>query len=456
MKYVQRRANRYEFRFPLPDDLAGQAVPEPWPESLAPLLNPKTRRLKTEIIRSLQTSDGKAAERRALSHIAEGHWLVDQARQVLRNGPPEGISADQISALIREHEVELLERDEKLRTDGIGLDLNGGSTQPDGLGMTDDDLAFYRFVISFLDQGVRAQAAKMRPSEIVALAVNRAVEKRGIVLHPDDPAWKQLELGFIRAERQAFDWIKARLDGETVPTPTRTAEGSAVTISVALRRWAEGGGRGARRPRSESLNGAERAVQRFIDLYGDLPITVINKAHGRGFRDALTMIPKRMPNRLARLATSELLKQDLGSYPPRSAQTINKVLALMGGVFARAERDGFFESVPGWANPFHVGFEISRSERQPYEPFSLSELQKLCASPVFTQGVRPHGGKGEAAYWFPLISLFSGARRTEIAQLKVGDVREGESGIWFFDFSDRGEDQRPKMRVLPGPSRSGS
>ena len=63
---------------------------------------------------------------------------------------------------------------------------------------------------------------------------------------------------------------------------------------------------------------------------------------------------------------------------------------------------------------------------------------------MFTQGVRPHGGKGEAAYWFPLISLFSGARRTEIAQLKVGDVREGESGIWFFDFSDRGEDQRLK------------
>jgi integrase len=126
----------------------------------------------------------------------------------------------------------------------------------------------------------------------------------------------------------------------------------------------------------------------------------------------------------------------------------------MGGVFARAERDGFLESVPGWANPFHVGFEISRSERQPYEPFSLSELQKLCASPVFTQGVRPHGGKGEAAYWFPLISLFSGARRTEIAQLKVGDVREGESGIWFFDFSDRGEDQRLKNESSARSSRS--
>ena len=67
---------------------------------------------------------------------------------------------------------------------------------------------------------------------------------------------------------------------------------------------------------------------------------------------------------------------------------------------------------------------------------------------MFTQGSRPHGGKGEAAYWFPLISLFSGARRTEIAQLKVGDVRQGEGGIWFFDFSDRGEDQRLKNEFV--------
>jgi len=94
--------------------------------------------------------------------------------------------------------------------------------------------------------------------------------------------------------------------------------------------------------------------------------------------------------------------------------------------------------------PLPCGFEIARSEKQPFEPFTITELQKLFASPVFTDGFRPHGGKGGAAYWFPLISLFSGARRTEIAQLKVGDVRQGEGGIWYFDFSDRGEDQRLK------------
>ena len=121
---------------------------------------------------------------------------------------------------------------------------------------------------------------------------------------------------------------------------------------------------------------------------------------------------------------------------------------LLGGLFAQADRDGFFEGVPGWSNPFHVGFEISRTERQPYEPFSNQELQRLFASPVFTQGLRPEGGKGEAAYWLPLISLFSGSRRTEIAQLRVEDVRQGEGGIWFFDFNDRGEDQRLKNEFV--------
>ena len=134
MKYVQRRANRFEFRFPLPDDLAGQSAPQPWPESLAPLLNPKTGRLKTEIIRSLQTADGKAAERRALAHIGEAHRLVDQARRVMKEGPPEGISAEQIASLIREHEIELLECDEKLRRDGIGLDLRGPKLSRTSLG----------------------------------------------------------------------------------------------------------------------------------------------------------------------------------------------------------------------------------------------------------------------------------------------------------------------------------
>jgi integrase len=117
---------------------------------------------------------------------------------------------------------------------------------------------------------------------------------------------------------------------------------------------------------------------------------------------------------------------------------------LLGGILTRAERDGFFETLPAWSNPFHVGFEIAQSEKEPYEPFSMDELRRLFASPVYARNERPQGGRGEAAFWFPLIALFRGARRTEIAQLRVGDVRQGEGGIWYFDLTNEGEDQNLK------------
>jgi hypothetical protein len=43
-----------------------------------------------------------------------------------------------------------------------------------------------------------------------------------------------------------------------------------------------------------------------------------------------------------------------------------------------------------------------------------------------------------------LVALFSGARRTEIAQLKVRDVRQSPAGTWFFDFTAPADDQYVK------------
>ena len=101
-----------------------------------------------------------------------------------------------------------------------------------------------------------------------------------------------------------------------------------------------------------------------------MPITAITKTHGRAYRDALASLPKALPDRLRTMRLPELLTNDLSPFPKRSAQTVNKNLALLGGLFARAERDGFFEGVSGSSNPFHVGFEIARSEKQPFEPLA--------------------------------------------------------------------------------------
>jgi hypothetical protein len=189
MKYVRRRANRYEFRFPLPDDLAGKAVPEHWPEHLGALVNPRTNRFKTEVIRSLSTNEGKAADRRALTHIAELHSLVDEARRSLRDGPRGHLSRSDIEALVRAHEVDLLAHDEATRKRGLGFQEGYRLERPDGRGMTVEDRDIYRFIVDHREN--RAAAARMQPDQYIRRSVDEALRKRGVTLAADDPARRE-------------------------------------------------------------------------------------------------------------------------------------------------------------------------------------------------------------------------------------------------------------------------
>ncbi len=336
-----------------------------------------------------------------------------------------------------------MKNDESLRQKGLGLDLETGHLAPDGLGMTDGDIMAYRALVASLDSLSRDEVAKMRGSEAIHRIVNKSVEDAGIVLHPDDPAWRQLELAFIKAQRKAVQAIAARLNGEEIATP-QVVRTKSLTLTRALTNWSQSNSRSARRPRQESINEANRAVQRFIELHGDLDVATITKTHSREFRDALARVPKRLPHKLAKLRLPELLKKDLRGYEPRNAQTINKSLNLLAGVLTKAEKDGHFDAASGWSNPFYVTFDVSPLDKDHYEPLSIDELNKLFASPVFVDGKRQIGGRGEAAFWFPVIALYAGARRTEIAQLRLGDIRTGGAGIAFIDFNDDGDDQNLK------------
>jgi len=57
-------------------------------------------------------------------------------------------------------------------------------------------------------------------------------------------------------------------------------------------------------------------------------------------------------------------------------------------------------------------------------PWSADDLNTLFSGPVHAAGARPTQGRGAAAYWLPLLALFSGARLEELAQLRRGDIKE--------------------------------
>jgi len=79
--------------------------------------------------------------------------------------------------------------------------------------------------------------------------------------------------------------------------------------------------------------------------------------------------------------------------------------------------------------------------------FNKEELKALFSGPVHTDEARPVGGGGEAAYWLPLLALYTGARQTELGQFWTDDVYEesyldeedNEHSAWVMRFVDNEE-----------------
>ena len=87
------------------------------------------------------------------------------------------------------------------------------------------------------------------------------------------------------------------------------------------------------------------------------------------------------------------------------------------------------------------GSKVAAEARLPYE---TEDLKRIFASRIYTDSsYRPTACAGEAAYWLPLLGLFTGARLEELGQARVEDVKEAE-GMRFLDISDAEEGKSVK------------
>lgn len=85
-------------------------------------------------------------------------------------------------------------------------------------------------------------------------------------------------------------------------------------------------------------------------------------------------------------------------------------------------------------------------------PFDLPALKAIFSGPVYSEGTRPVCGAGDAAYWLPLLGLFTGARLEELGQLRPEDVYEetyfndsdAEQCAWVLRISGYGAGQQVK------------
>jgi len=262
--------------------------------------------------------------------------------------------------------------------------------------------------------------------------LNELLQLFRINLDPACADYRKVALAVIKAEVRALEDVRARnrgqpIDSPKLPDPTSTSPVSGCGLRAAYDGW----DKMEARPISTRME-FSRGIDRFIELHGDLDVVQINRRHVREFREAAQLVPKHRTGKLRTARLPELVEWSR-EHPGTiciAAPTINKWLTCLQGVLNWARKNGVIPDEAPWADPV-AGMRLkeARSKRRPWEP---EELSVFFRSPIYVQGARPKGGKGEASYWLPLLALYSGARLNELAPMCANDVKfDAASGVRF-------------------------
>src|SRR5690606_3634426 len=224
-------------------------------------------------------------------------------------------------------------------------------------------------------------------------------------------------LARIEAQRldEQFAQLRAQQRRDRGVRPLEESEAGDSPMHALFARWnAE-----ANRPRTTVYDFA-KATRRFAALHPGLALEDIQSKHVAALRDALF---------------AEKL----------SAGTVKKQIGAIAAMLQVAVEDGLLGHNPARG----VVIDAKPGARRARVGFTPEELAAIFASPVYAQGERPVAGAGAAAFWLPLLALYTGARQGEIGALEVGDVKEAE-GVKFLDMqTEHTRPGAPHRRPVP-------
>ncbi|WP_028310206.1 site-specific integrase [Derxia gummosa] len=211
----------------------------------------------------------------------------------------------------------------------------------------------------------------------------------------------------VRAARD----LMARDAGEVVETPAAPPPDAPVTLARpqgapvrylrdVLPEWES-----LKERPVKTVQKARLALQDFEAATGNPPLSELGRAHTVAFE---------------RYATQSASRAD-----GPSLKTLDSRLSMVQALLNVAERLEWFPRNPwaGW------GLKVPKTEAA-RDPLSDEQVRHLFGQPLFTRYDLPGlaDASQDAAYWVPILSAFTGARVTELAQLATDDVAE-EKGV---------------------------
>lgn len=386
---------------------------------------------------SLETTDLREANDRASKLHAEWRERFAAQRRALNPQRLDKVSAELGQALAQRVTAKLLQADEKLRTEPATAKLLLDAIRaavpsvltinppapPAWLDASEDPLeglspelaAALAQLNAGMDAHAATQWASQRAATVLPMALAEAREM-GLEFDAKTPGAIEALRECLKAYRKAWEDISRRDAGDVVETP-KTATAATVqqarpaTLRHVFERW-----KGVKKRSDDSVRACERALILFEQRTENTPVQQLTRAQGDDFRSWL---------------------QTLGT----SSKTAHDRITWVKSLLVYAYRDLELIQRQPWE-----GIDIAHRTENKRHPWTDDELKAFFKLPLFTRYELPTDFKAgkDAAYWIPLLGLYTGARVGELAQLRVQDVEVGKDGGAFIRISNEAEGARVK------------
>src|SRR4029453_7372901 len=216
-------------------------------------------------------------------------------------------------------------------------------------------------------------------------------------------------------------------------TSARTgASPSAKTITEAVEEWVHEEGREWKK---KTLDETQRALRWLVQVVGDVRPDTVKREDMKRFKANVERVPR------GTAATADI-RTFAAKVPerPLDRARVTKVLVRVVAFFSWTVDRQWIRTSPA-AGLRKNGKKRGREARELRESFTRQELASIFGADYGT-----NESTSPARFWVPLLALYTGARRGELAQLLVRDVRE-EEGVLVLNLNDDGHGKSLKTEA---------
>jgi integrase len=203
----------------------------------------------------------------------------------------------------------------------------------------------------------------------------------------------------------------------------------------------------------------EPTIRAFIELYGDLEISGIQRETVGRYRLALTKMPLIGAGMAKMSVKQRMALAERDDLPLITAGTVKSRMRHLSAVLSFAVTRGWLTENP--INAGGIGREVAQAaskqqraarRRKHYE---RAELASIFSSAVFLDEAwaPPRASFGRAWYWLPVLMFYSGARVEELAQMLASEVRRSSDGIPYLSILESADEADGDRTVKTSGSR---